>query len=96
MFFSHMGVNPKIGENPPNHPFVHRVFHYKPSILGGKHPYFWFNTHMDGVKFQATEAAVLQSCEVSECYREVSDAIGMSMIKVKFPPKGSTIVKVET
>ena len=21
-------------ENPPNHPFVHRVFHYKPSILG--------------------------------------------------------------
>ena len=24
---------------PPNHPFVHRVFHYKPSILG--YPYFW-------------------------------------------------------
>ena len=23
---------------PPNHPFVHRVFHYKPSILG--YPYF--------------------------------------------------------
>ncbi len=30
---------PKIWENPPNHPFVHRVFHYKPSILG--YPYFW-------------------------------------------------------
>ena len=26
-------VFPKIGV-PPNHPFVHRVFHYKPSILG--------------------------------------------------------------
>ncbi len=51
---------------------------------------------MDGVKFQATKAAVLQSCEVSECYGMLSDAIGMSMIKVKFPPKGSTIVKVET
>ena len=22
------------------------VFHYKPSILGVKSPYFWFNTHM--------------------------------------------------
>ncbi len=30
---------PKIGVNPPNHPFVHRVFHYKPSILG--YHYFW-------------------------------------------------------
>ena len=30
------GVEPKIWENPPNHPFVHRVFHYfSPSILGG-------------------------------------------------------------
>ena len=27
-------VCPKIWENPPNHPFVHMVFHYKPSILG--------------------------------------------------------------
>ncbi len=34
-----MGVEPKIWENPPNHPFVHRVFQYKPSILG--YPYFW-------------------------------------------------------
>ena len=31
-------VFPKIGV-PPNHPFVHRVFHYKPSILG--YHYFW-------------------------------------------------------
>ena len=23
----YMGVNPKIMGNPPNHPFVHRVFH---------------------------------------------------------------------
>ena len=39
-----LGVNPKIGGfYPPNHPFVHRVFHYKPSILGyhylWKHPF---------------------------------------------------------
>ena len=27
-------VFPKKGVGPPNHPFVHRVFHYKPSILG--------------------------------------------------------------
>ena len=33
-------VFPNIGVGPPNHPFVHRVFHYKPSILGA-HPYFW-------------------------------------------------------
>ena len=38
---SSMGVEPKIGVfYPPNHPFVHRVFHYfPPSILG--YPYFW-------------------------------------------------------
>ncbi len=35
LFWRHeMGVNPKIWENTPNHPFVHRVFHYKPSTLG--------------------------------------------------------------
>ena len=36
------GCFQKIGV-PPNHPFVHRVFHYKPSVLGYhyflKHPY---------------------------------------------------------
>ena len=37
-------VFPKIGVGPPNHPFVHRVFHYKPSILGGFPPIFG-NTH---------------------------------------------------
>ncbi len=34
-----MWVFPQIGVGPPNHPFVHRVFHYKPSILG--YHYFW-------------------------------------------------------
>ena len=29
---------------PPNHPFGHRVFHYKPSILG--YPYFWKHPFM--------------------------------------------------
>ena len=38
-------VFPKIGVGPPNHPFVHRGFHYKPSIFGVlplflvQHPY---------------------------------------------------------
>ena len=32
---------PKIWENPPNHPFVHRGFPiFSPSILGVKSPYF--------------------------------------------------------
>ena len=41
----YMDVEAKIGVQgkPPNHPFVHRVFHYKPSILGT--PIFG-NTHM--------------------------------------------------
>ena len=40
----HMGVEPKLGVfSPPNHPFVHRVFHYKPSILG--YPYIWKHPH---------------------------------------------------
>ncbi len=30
---------------PPNHPFVHRVFHYKPSILGG-FPTIFGNTYI--------------------------------------------------
>ena len=32
-----------MGFYPPNHPFVHRVLEplFSPSILGGKHPYFW-------------------------------------------------------
>ena len=34
-----MWVFPKKVLGPPNHPFVHRVFDYKPSILG--YPYFW-------------------------------------------------------
>ena len=34
-----MGVEPKIGGKPLNYPFVHRVFQYKPSILG--YPCFW-------------------------------------------------------
>ncbi len=39
----HMGgFHQKYGFLPPNHPFGNRVFHYKPSILGGQiHPYFW-------------------------------------------------------
>ncbi len=34
-----------MGVYPPNHPFVHRVFHYKYifTIHFGVSPYFWFN-----------------------------------------------------
>ena len=41
---------PKIGVPgvPPNHPFVHRVFHYKQSILG--YPYSWNHLHLNGIK----------------------------------------------
>ncbi len=35
-----MGVNPKIGGVSPQIIHFYRVFHYKPSILGGT-PYFW-------------------------------------------------------
>ena len=35
------GCFQKKGVGPPNHPFVHRVFHeINPSILGGKIPLF--------------------------------------------------------
>ena len=48
MFLNHddMGVNPKIMV-PPNHPFVHRVFHeINHPFWGVKSPYFWFNTYI--------------------------------------------------
>ncbi len=42
-----MGVEPRIGvAYPPNHPFVHRVFHYFHHPFWGFSPYFWFNTQI--------------------------------------------------
>ncbi len=41
---------------PPNHPFFHRVFHYKPSILG--YPLFW--KHPYAFKKQQGPACWLQ------------------------------------
>ena len=38
--FIHMWVFPKIGVLP-NHPFVHRVFHYFHHPFSGNYPYFW-------------------------------------------------------
>ena len=32
---------------PPNHPFVHRVFHHFHHPFWGFYPYVWFNTHME-------------------------------------------------
>ena len=44
--FVNLGVEPKIWENPPNHPFVHRVFHYF------HHP-FWGTTIFGNTHFQS-------------------------------------------
>ncbi len=45
---------PNIGvvKNPPNHPFVHRVFHYKPSVLG--YHYFWKHPNFHTLLLQAS------------------------------------------
>ena len=38
---------PKIGVGPPNHPFVHRVFHDFHHPFWGFYPYFWIDTQMN-------------------------------------------------
>ena len=43
---------PKLRGNPPKSSHFNRGFHYSPSILGGKHPYFRFNTHLLGPIFE--------------------------------------------
>ena len=48
---------PKIGVFPPNHPFVNRVFHYKPSILG-VFPLFLETTLVDTTGFLASISSV--------------------------------------
>ena len=58
-----MGVEPKIGGFlPPNHPFVHKVFHEKsPSILGVKSPIFWKHPYifLGNVDYGETNVNVL-------------------------------------
>ena len=44
-----MGVSKNRDFYPPNHPLKNRVFHYKPSILGGFPPIFG-NTHIGNGK----------------------------------------------
>ena len=53
-----MGVEPKIGVfTPPNHPFVHRVFHYfhhpfwGTPIFGNTHPYHQYKLYMHSLSF---------------------------------------------
>ena len=50
ILYIHMGVEPKIGVGPPNHPFVHRVFHKKNIHFGVFYPIFG-NTHIITVAF---------------------------------------------
>ena len=52
-----MGVSKNMGK-PPNHPFVHRVFPYKPSILG-VFPLFLETPNMITVGFLGFPAASL-------------------------------------
>ena len=40
------GCFQRIMGKPPNHPFVHRVFHYFHHPFWRFSPYFWFNTHI--------------------------------------------------
>ena len=46
MAWDEMGVEPKIGVGPPNHPFVHRVFHYFHHPFWGFSPYCWKHPNM--------------------------------------------------
>ena len=58
----------KSGFYTPNHEFYcNRGFplYYKPSILGGKHPYFWFNTHVDDDDDDDDDLSMIK---VSNCY----------------------------
>ena len=41
LFFVYMDVSKNLGKPPPNHPFVHRVFHYFRHPFWGFSPYFW-------------------------------------------------------
>ena len=47
------------GENPPNHRFVHRVFHDFHHPFWGKHPYFWFNTQLLRVSLASNQTHML-------------------------------------
>ena len=68
----YMGGPPKIRVfTPPNHPFVHRVFHYKSSILGypyfWKHPYPWFDreTTLNDQEWDPLELNDQEWCQVN-------------------------------
>ena len=47
--FLHMGVSKNRGYPQIMH--FNRVFHYKPSILGGFSPYFWKHPHFAAIFF---------------------------------------------
>ena len=60
--YIYMWVFPKIGV-PPNHPFVHRVFHYFHHPFWGFSPYFWFNTHICPSWFIVNMLALSKACQ---------------------------------
>ena len=59
-----------VGSPPPNHPFVHKLFHYEPSILGfspyfSKHPCdFWYQVTYIGLDYHYH---ILSSCHLILC-----------------------------
>ncbi len=52
-------VFPEIVVFPPKSSHFNRVFHYKPSILGVKSPYFWFNTHILNLPLNSPERSIV-------------------------------------
>ena len=80
----------------PNHPFVHRIFHYKPSILG-ENPIFG-NTHLKKKTttsknhWPSTNFAINPSCPSTFCaasFNSTTDAVDGT---VTFSPSPTTTV----
>ena len=67
----YMGVSKNMGK-PPNHPFVHRVFHYFHHPFWGFSPYFWFNTHIIGLNHFSTVEVFTANINVPMAGPEIS------------------------
>ena len=81
---------------PPNHPFVHRVFHYKSSVLGVKSPYFWFNIYiMTSINFQPYDLCqdgCLSSLPLQYRVAHCADTIGASWLNWWMRGRSSDVI----
>ena len=86
MVYVGIWVFPKIMV-PPNHPFVHRVFHYfHHPFWGVKYPYFWFNTHISRVLSHVWAPTFPFSRCLMTCRRTIPPshlALGVRSLKIK-------------